>query len=246
MLHRIRGGSAVAKWHWRRAAMLGAAACLALAALGGEQVMVKPVSHPAGQAHGWPSVGFVASVGASEGAADFFVAPNGSDRWSGRLAEPNAAGTDGPFATIHRARDAVRELTRPGPGRDVTVLIRAGTYYLSETLTLGLVFFLHDLDDTAGIPRSGRGPGHFFFKLYHLPDMGEQDQLLFLHVGAEIPCRLAKEFPDRVQLRVVFAMHIAEFFQFLLKEGEVIPDEGMMPLFDIIAKFIRFQRIDVF
>ena len=37
-----------------------------------------------------------------------YVAPNGNDTWSGRLAAPDAAGTDGPFATLERARDEVR------------------------------------------------------------------------------------------------------------------------------------------
>ena len=41
-------------------------------------------------------------------AATFHVGPEGRDDWSGTLAAPNAAGTDGPFATIARARDAVR------------------------------------------------------------------------------------------------------------------------------------------
>jgi hypothetical protein len=31
---------------------------------------------------------------------DFYVATNGNDAWSGRLAEPNAEKTDGPFATL--------------------------------------------------------------------------------------------------------------------------------------------------
>ena len=33
----------------------------------------------------------------------FYVAPNGNDAWSGRLAAPNADKTDGPFATLERA-----------------------------------------------------------------------------------------------------------------------------------------------
>ena len=36
-----------------------------------------------------------------------YVSPAGDDRWSGRLAEPNAAHNDGPFATLARARDAL-------------------------------------------------------------------------------------------------------------------------------------------
>ena len=34
----------------------------------------------------------------------FHVAPGGNDSWSGRLAEPNPAGTDGPLASIDRAK----------------------------------------------------------------------------------------------------------------------------------------------
>ena len=51
--------------------------------------------------------------------ADFYVAPAGDDAWSGRLPKTNADRTDGPFATLERARDAIRqfratnELARP-------------------------------------------------------------------------------------------------------------------------------------
>ena len=38
----------------------------------------------------------------------FFVSTKGNDSWSGRLAAPNAAGTDGPFASLEKARDAMR------------------------------------------------------------------------------------------------------------------------------------------
>ena len=61
--------------------------------------------------------------------ADFFVATAGNDSWSGRLEAPNAAGTDGPFATVDRARRAVRDLKTKGKG--VTVLVRGGTYTLA-------------------------------------------------------------------------------------------------------------------
>ncbi|MDO4629397.1 MAG: hypothetical protein Q4C70_09460, partial [Planctomycetia bacterium] len=43
---------------------------------------------------------------------DFFVAKNGNDTWSGTLAEPNENGTDGPFATLDRAKTAVREAVK--------------------------------------------------------------------------------------------------------------------------------------
>jgi hypothetical protein len=66
------------------------------------------------------------SAGADYG--DFFVAPDGDDGGVGSIEKP--------FATVMRARDAVRELVAEGLERDVTVLIRRGTYYLSE----GIVF----------------------------------------------------------------------------------------------------------
>ena len=57
---------------------------------------------------------------------DFFVAVDGSDDWSGHLAEPNRAGTDGPFATLARARGAVRKLKQDGNKKEVDVRIRGG------------------------------------------------------------------------------------------------------------------------
>ena len=59
------------------------------------------------------------------GHAQFYVATNGSDAWSGRLPAPNAKKTDGPFATLLRARDAARAATMK---KQKTVFVRAGTY----------------------------------------------------------------------------------------------------------------------
>ena len=64
--------------------------------------------------------------------ADFFVATTGNDAWSGRLSAPNADGTDGPFASIRKAKEAVRVL-KNGLYRDIFVLIRGGEYQLSQT-----------------------------------------------------------------------------------------------------------------
>ncbi len=85
---------------------------------------------------------------------DFFVSPQGKDSWSGTLDAPNALNTDGPFATISRARVAVRELKSKvylpkgkaidarysgsshiyGKGKDIVVFIRGGFYPLAEAL----------------------------------------------------------------------------------------------------------------
>ncbi len=86
--------------------------------------------------------------------ADLFVSPEGNDAWSGRLAAPNADGTDGPFRTLARAQQAVRELKKAvykpkkkpvqknyigsphplGSGKDILVLVREGYYALDTTL----------------------------------------------------------------------------------------------------------------
>lgn len=43
-------------------------------------------------------------------AVQLHVAPTGNDAWMGRLAAPNRDHADGPFATLERARDAIREM----------------------------------------------------------------------------------------------------------------------------------------
>ena len=76
--------------------------------------------------------------GGTHGVA-FYVAPNGDDGWSGALPKPDRGGTDGPFATLERARDAIRDLKLGGglPSGGVAVFVRGGTYPLEKTLELG-------------------------------------------------------------------------------------------------------------
>jgi hypothetical protein len=86
---------------------------------------------------------------ASAQKADFYVAPQGNDRWSGHLDAPNSRRTDGPFATPARAQTAVRELLRtfaPGRARPILVELRGGVY----TLTAPLVF----LPEDSGTPQT--------------------------------------------------------------------------------------------
>jgi len=93
------------------------------------------------------------AVGLSAAAADevftYYVATNGSDAWSGQLPEPNATKTDGPFATVDRARRTVAALKqRPGGlTRPVEVLVRGGTYYLPSPL-----YFYQSDSGTAAYP----------------------------------------------------------------------------------------------
>ncbi len=61
--------------------------------------------------------------------SDFVVAPDGSDLNLGTAASP--------FATLARARDAVRERLGSGWSGDMTVLLRGGTYYLTQPVLFG-------------------------------------------------------------------------------------------------------------
>ncbi len=61
--------------------------------------------------------------------ADFYVAPSGSDANPGT--KPSS------FASLAKARDAVRTLVGKGLTRDVTVIVQAGTYILHDPLVFG-------------------------------------------------------------------------------------------------------------
>ena len=87
---------------------------------------------PAGSVHATPTSKPVNNAAS----ADYFVSPDGNDNWTGRLAHPGT--NDGPFATITRARDAVRGLLKTGKHTNgVRVLLRGGVYYLDQTLEFG-------------------------------------------------------------------------------------------------------------
>lgn len=80
---------------------------------------------------------------AAQSDVDFYVSPQGSDSWSGTVSKPSSDGKDGPFATLGRARDAVRELKK-SKTTDIVVLLRGGTYTLDETVVFGV-------EDSGGI-----------------------------------------------------------------------------------------------
>lgn len=64
----------------------------------------------------------------------YYVATNGNDSWSGKLADPNAGSIDGPFATIQRAVSAVTSARTDS--RQAHIIIRGGLYALSSTVYL--------------------------------------------------------------------------------------------------------------
>ena len=81
------------------------------------------------------SVSDAVSHGGGKDSLTYFVAVDGNDAWSGRPARPTFRRNDGPFATLSRARDAVRQLRSAGELKaPVTVYLRGGTYYVTETV----------------------------------------------------------------------------------------------------------------
>lgn len=93
----------------------------------------------------------------------FYVSPRGNDSWGGRIAEPNPAGSDGPFATLERARSAVRQLkaSPSGLSRHVVVYLCAGTYYLDRPFELGPEDSGDEKHSITYAPRpAGRGVDH--------------------------------------------------------------------------------------
>lgn len=66
----------------------------------------------------------------SSSAADFHVAPTGSDANPGTKRKP--------FASLARARDAVRDARQRNSNCDYTVLLRGGVYRLRETVVVSM------------------------------------------------------------------------------------------------------------
>ncbi len=68
-----------------------------------------------------------------------YVSPRGNDSWSGTRRTPSAGRSDGPFASLARARDAIRALKASAglPSGGVTVVVAGGEYQLRETLAFG-------------------------------------------------------------------------------------------------------------
>ena len=65
----------------------------------------------------------------------FYVSTEGNDAWSGLLAAPNTPRSDGPFASLPRARQAVRALKAQGVlTQPVTVYLRGGRYDIREPI----------------------------------------------------------------------------------------------------------------
>lgn len=76
-------------------------------------------------------------AGACAFATQLHISPTGNDAWSGSLAAPNAARTDGPLASLQGATDRLRALRMRGKLRaPIDVTIADGTYEVTSPLVL--------------------------------------------------------------------------------------------------------------
>lgn len=79
------------------------------------------------------AVGLPAGASESTDSVTFFVAPDGSDNWSGRLAQANDDRTDGPLATLQAACQAAR---KAGNKQGRAIVVQEGRYFVTEPLVL--------------------------------------------------------------------------------------------------------------
>jgi hypothetical protein len=85
--------------------------------------------------------------------ANFYVATNGNDSWSGRLPSPNSQNNDGPFASLARAQIAVEAQLKSRSTSPIVVMVRQGTYYLPLSPTNpGTLNFTASDSGTAAVP----------------------------------------------------------------------------------------------
>lgn len=84
-------------------------------------------------------VSFVAPVRAQRSSTSLYVAPGGSDSWSGRIPRPTPDRSDGPLASLRGARDAVRRLhaSAASPRDTVRVVFASGTYRMVDPVVFG-------------------------------------------------------------------------------------------------------------
>lgn len=87
-------------------------------------------------------------IGENRNGYALFVAPNGNDEWTGTRNTPNLTQDDGPFRTIEKARDTIRELIKNDKlTKPVVVYIRGGIYEIDEPVT-----FTHEDSGTSTCP----------------------------------------------------------------------------------------------
>ena len=121
--------------------------------------------------------------GERESELSFYVSTNGDDAWSGLVPVPNQQGTDGPFASLGRARDEIRLLkkNRALPKGLITVYLLGGIYPLARGFRLTI--------EDSGTPTSP-----ITYRAY-------KDMEVRLIGGVELPASLFEAVCDTLILR---------------------------------------------
>ena len=200
------------------------------------------------------------SMAAGATPADFYVATTGNDAWSGTFPAPNANGTDGPFASPIRARDAVRELVRAGLDHDVAVYLRGGTYYLRESLLLepedsgtaehAITYAAYPNEEVwlvGGVPLTGWRVYRDAIQVAAIPEGIEPRQLF--ENGQRVDLARA---PDSGYYRVEQASQVGDHTEFLYEEGDLAPENWdlagatiyIWPTHDWSSQEIAIESID--
>ena len=74
---------------------------------------------------------------ASKKALTYYVSPLGRDSWKGISASVVLKNNEGPFASLSRAREAIRDTRASGYDGNIKIRVCGGDYQLSEPLVLG-------------------------------------------------------------------------------------------------------------
>jgi len=151
---------------------------------------------------------------------DFYVSPTGSDTGLGTKAQP--------FATVARARDAVRELRQDSalPADGLTVHLRGGTYALDTTLTFTA--------DDSGAPGAPIG---------YQAAKGEE---VWLSGGTTVPATLFRQVIDPALLKSLPPEARGHVLQVRLTDAAVPGDVDQLP--DVFSGFTGAepQLLEVF
>ncbi|MEQ9616771.1 MAG: right-handed parallel beta-helix repeat-containing protein [Phycisphaerales bacterium] len=183
-------------------------------------------------------------------AADVFVAPDGADDGPGTFEEP--------FATLERARDAVRAIIADGLSQPVIVAVRGGTYRIEEPLVLGLEDSGTETDRISWVAYPGERPvvsgGRVIDGWAVMPDgtwttvVPDASAWGFRELFVNGQRRSRARHPNTGFNRIAFAApdqrHAIEFNEGDLPETTDLSDAELVFLHDWSISRVRIDQVD--
>lgn len=192
------------------------------------------------------AVVMIAATSAQGEQVTFYVAMDGNDAWSGKLETPNATKTDGPFATLARARDAIRQTKKEGgvPKEGAKVVVRDGTYSVDHPLE-----FAAEDSGTKDAPISYEAAHGETVRLLGGKVVSTWDRV----TGSEVLNMLVESARGKVMAADLKAVGITDFGSpsgggiELFFNGEPMtvsrwPNEGFVPVVNVLGKTERNVR----